>query len=122
MKKNKKVAPKPAERQVKGFNRLSQALHGALTGILSNMRLSLTFRIAMHYAFQLLRTTLAVCLFMTICLIGAQVPSVQSTMRRIAVMVPDNTGVYRQRGHSGSNRKRRMDCGGCAAGECFPAV
>ena len=95
MKKNKTAAPKPAERQVKGFNRLSQALHGALTGILSNMRLSLTFRIAMHYAFQLLRTTLAVCLFMTICFIGAQVPSVQSTMRRIAVMVPDNTGVYR---------------------------
>lgn len=59
------------------------------------MRLSLTFRIAMHYAFQLLRTTLAVCLFMTICFIGAQVPSVQSTMRRIAIMVPDNTGVYR---------------------------
>ena len=59
------------------------------------MRLSLTFRIAMHYAFQLLRTTLAVCLFMTICFIGAQVPSVQSTMQRIAVMVPDNTGVYR---------------------------
>ena len=95
MKKNKTAAPKPAERQAKGFNRLSQALHGALTGILSNMRLSLTFRIAMHYAFQLLRTTLAVCLFMTICFIGAQVPSVQSTMRRIAVMVPDNTGVYR---------------------------
>ena len=94
MKKSKAQTRPEEERPAKGFNRLSQALHGALMSLMSSMRLSLTFRIAMHYAFQLLRTTLVVCLFMTICFAGAQVPGMQATIRRIAVLTPDETGHY----------------------------
>lgn len=90
MKKNKQADPTRA----RGFNRLSQALHSALRRLMSNLRLSLTFRIAIHYAFQLLATTLLVCLCLTLCYAGAQVPGMQSTIRRIAALTPGEDGVY----------------------------
>lgn len=49
----------------KGFNRVSSNVHGSLSSVLSNVRLSLTFRIAVHYGGQLLRTTFAMMLLMT---------------------------------------------------------
>jgi len=52
--------------EMHGFNRASQKLHQALMNVLSNFRLSLTFRIAMHYCWQLLRTTLLVMLIVTL--------------------------------------------------------
>lgn len=52
--------------EMHGFNRASQKLNQALMNVLSNFRLSLTFRIAMHYCWQLLRTTLLVMLIVTL--------------------------------------------------------
>ncbi len=51
---------------MRGFNRASQRLNRSLTGVLSNFRLSLTFRIAMHYCWQLMRTTLLTMLVVTV--------------------------------------------------------
>ena len=93
MKKNK-TPPASGPAQARGFNRLSQGLHGALSSLMSNLRLSLTFRIAIHYAFQLLCTTPLVCLFITLCYAGAQLPQMQQTMQRIAALTPDSAGIY----------------------------
>lgn len=48
------------------FNRVSGGLHGWLSKLMSNMRLSLTFRIAIHYGCQLLRTTIPVMLIVSV--------------------------------------------------------
>lgn len=94
MKKNKSSSGASVEAQARGFNRLAQELHGALSRLMSNLRLSLTFRIAIHYAFQLLCTTPLTCLFITLCFAGAQVPGMQQTIQRIAVLTPDASGIY----------------------------
>ena len=49
-----------------GFNRASRGLHGRLAGLLSNFRLSLTFRIAMHYCWQMLRTAIPMMLVISL--------------------------------------------------------
>ena len=51
--------------------------------VMSNFRLSLTFRIALHYGWQLLRTTLPVMLIMSIVLGGLAMIDVDNTIRRL---------------------------------------
>ena len=51
---------------MQGFNRASQKLNHSLMSVLSNFRLSLTFRIAMHYCWQLMRTTMLTMLVVTL--------------------------------------------------------
>ena len=43
-----------------GFDRFSRSVHGTLVRLLSNLRLSLTLRNAMHFSGQKLLTTLPV--------------------------------------------------------------
>ena len=61
-KKAKAAERKRQAGEIRGFNDLSYALHSTLSGIMSSFRLSLTFRIAMHYCWQLLSTTLLTAL------------------------------------------------------------
>jgi len=60
--KEKTQQPKPETRDLVIANRMSGSIHGGL----SRIRLSLTFRIALHYCIQLLRSFLPVCLILTI--------------------------------------------------------
>ena len=76
------------------FNKVSGGVHGRLSGMLSNFRLSLTFRIALHYGAQLLRTTLPTMLLISLIFWGAQLPGLQSTVRRISALTPAADGVY----------------------------
>ena len=66
MKKTKQVNDRgPQEEKTRDLvvaNRMSGRIHGGV----SRIRLSLTFRIALHYAFQLLRSLLPVCLALTV--------------------------------------------------------
>lgn len=87
---------KKQQGDVRGFNRLSQALHGVVSSTLSNFRLSLTFRIAIHYGVQLMRTTLPMCLLVTLFYMGAQVPGMERTIHRIAAADIPADGVYTQ--------------------------
>ena len=64
-KKGKAAEPKRQAGEIRGFNYLSFVLHRTLSGIMSSFRLSLTFRIAMHYCWQLLSTTLLTALIVT---------------------------------------------------------
>lgn len=88
-----------AERPVgeaRGFNRAAQGVHRVLTAFLGNLRLSLTFRIAMHYAWQLLRTTLAVMLVVSLVFAGTQAEVAARVLRRVTAAEPGEDGVYGQ--------------------------
>ena len=82
--------------EARGFNRASRRLHERLTGMLSNFRLSLTFRIAIQYCWQLMRTTLLVMLVVSLFFIGVQVPGIRAGMNRAAQAQPDDGTVYSQ--------------------------
>lgn len=60
-----------------------RGLHGRIKHMMSNFRLSLTFRIALHYSWQLVRTTLLVMLIITIVFFGVAMIDVDNTVRRI---------------------------------------
>ena len=79
-----------------GFDRFSRAVHGTLVRLLSNLRLSLTLRIALHFSGQLLRTTLPVLAAAMLALCVAQWPAVSRSLDALAAMTPAQDGVYAQ--------------------------
>lgn len=94
MKNKRRKKEKRQRGDARGFNRLSQWLHGVLSGILSSFRLSLTFRIAMHYCWQLLSTTLLVCLVVTCFYGGLQLSRINNLALRVAAASPDEEAAY----------------------------
>lgn len=62
--------------------------------LLSNLRFSLTLRVAIHYAGQLLRSTLTVLLVVTVVFTVAQVPTVTSALDAIEEAPPAAEGHY----------------------------
>lgn len=91
-----KKKEKRQQGEVRGFNRLSSAMHSLISRGLSNLRLSLTFRIAIHYCWQLLCTTLSVCLIVTLIFGSVQFAAMQRTAQRICAALPDNGPEYTQ--------------------------
>ena len=94
MSKRKKAKRQSGE--MHGFNRASRGLHGRLAGLLSNFRLSLTFRIAIHYCWQLLRTTVPVMLVVTLFFAFAQIPGIEEALSRVVQAEPDDGRAYSQ--------------------------
>jgi len=76
------------------INRLSAWVHGWLVKGMSNLRLSLTLRIAMHYAGQLLKTTIPVILVLMVMLCAAEVPAANGAMDALSEMRPAEGMVY----------------------------
>ena len=75
--------------EIRGFNYLSFVLHRTLSGIMSSFRLSLTFRIAMHYCWQLLSTTLLTALIVTAVFVGVEGLHVQRVgLRALSGFLP----------------------------------
>lgn len=91
---NKK--PKRQQGEVQGFNRLSSGLHSLISRGLSNLRLSLTFRIAIHYCWQLLCTTFTVCFIVTVIFGCMQFLGMQRVAGRICAVLPDEGAIYSQ--------------------------
>ncbi len=60
-----------------------KGLHGRIKHVIGNFRLSLTFRIALHYSWQVLRTTLLVMLLISIVFGALTMIDVDNTVRRI---------------------------------------
>ena len=79
-----------------GFDRFSRSVHGTLVRLLSNLRLSLTLRIALHFSGQLLLTTLPVLAAAMIALCVAQWPAADRALGELAAMTPAQDGVYTQ--------------------------
>ncbi len=88
-KKKLKRRPRPHTGE-RGINRVSSSIHGRLSAMMSNLRFSLTLRISIHYAWQLLRTTLPVILLMTLVFAAAQAPGIMRTMDRLSSLAPEN--------------------------------
>ncbi len=64
--------------------------------VMSNFRLSLTFRIALHYCWQLLRTSLLAMLVVTLVFAGAVLAELEDDMRRIIWGKTDADGTFPQ--------------------------
>lgn len=70
------------------INRFSFSLHGFLSKLLSNLRLSLTLRISLHYAGQLMLSTLLVLTVSMLALCVAQIPTANEAMDELSLMKP----------------------------------
>ena len=70
------------------INRFSFSLHGFLSKLLSNLRLSLTLRISLHYAGQLMLSTLLVLTVSMLALCVAQIPTANESMDELSLMKP----------------------------------
>ena len=86
-KMNKRRLRKADRQKVRG-------LHGRIKHVLSNFRLSLTFRIALHYSWQLLRTTLLVMLLLSVVCFGLTMVEVDNTIRRIKISNPQTDATF----------------------------
>ena len=78
------------------LNRLSACVHSQLAKAMSNLRLSLTLRIALHYAGQLLKTTLPVLLVLMFALCAAEMPAAVNAMETLGNTRPMNAQNYAQ--------------------------
>ncbi len=87
------------------INRLSDWVHTHLVNIFSNIHLSLTLQIAMHYGVQLLRTTLPVLLAVMIALCALEVPHIQGALQEVASLEPANGLVYTEEQLTGTDAK-----------------
>ena len=77
-------------------NRFSAWLHQWLVKGVSNLRLSLTLRIALHYAGQLLRTTLPMMLVLVIVFFATQFPALNRALDELAAQMPADGQLYTQ--------------------------
>jgi len=76
------------------LNRLSDKVHGLLMNAVSHLRLSLTLRIALHSAGQLLRTTIPVLLTVTIALCALEIPHIRTAQSAVAALEPAQELIY----------------------------
>ena len=82
-KETKQVHRREKRRLRKADKEKVRGLRGRIKHVIGNFRLSLTFRIALHYAWQLLRTTLLVMLIMSVVHFSLSLISVDNTVRRL---------------------------------------
>ena len=77
-------------------SRICQTVHRWGQGVLSNLRLSLTLRIALHYAAQLMRTTIPAMLILTAALVLMTIPHADKALDGLMQMKPDGGSHYTQ--------------------------
>ena len=98
--------------EARGFNRLSEKTHGGLMKVQSNVRFSLTLRIAMHYCWQLVRSSLIALLVVAICFCGLFGVQMYRTARRLLPSEPDLAdGMYSQLVLQNSSLSARVEPG-----------
>ena len=81
------VAPEATEKTLT-INRLSDWTHNLLVNAVSHLRLSLTLRIAIHFAGQLLRTTVPLLLAIFLTLGFLEYPAVTAAFEQVAAVEP----------------------------------
>ena len=77
-----------------GLDRFSHAVHATLVRLMSNLRLSLTLRIALHFAGQLLLTTVPVLVVAMGALCVAQMPAADRALEALSALTPGSDGVF----------------------------
>jgi len=93
-KRSQQRAAARAETTERGIARFTGALGRWLKQTFSNLRFSLTLRIAIHYSGQLLKTTLPMLVIFTIVFAIAQIPSVNATFDTLAAIAPADGQTY----------------------------
>ncbi len=84
MSKQTKWERRRVKRQLRKADKAKvRGLHGRVKHVMSSFRLSLTFRIALHYSWQLLRTTLLVMLIMSLTIFGVTMCHINRTVSQI---------------------------------------
>lgn len=73
-----------------------KGLHGRIKHVIGSFRLSLTFRIALHYSWQLLRTTLLVMLIISLVGGALTMIDIDNTVRRIRRSEADSSASFDQ--------------------------
>ncbi len=90
----KKMKRREKRRLKKANQQKVRGLRARARYLMSSFRLSLTFRIALHYAWQLLRTTLLVMLLVTLAYGLASFMLFSDTAYELRQATPDDTGVF----------------------------
>lgn len=83
-----------SSRSFTSLNRLSARIHHTIMSLLSNLRLSLTLRVAIYAAGQLLRTTVPVLLVAMLALGLAQIPAIDRGVDAVIAMTPALPDAY----------------------------
>lgn len=88
---------KPKKRLLrKADKQKTRGLHGRIQHVMSSFRLSLTFRIALHYSYQLMRTVIAAALILTIVCAGLVLSDAEKVISRISAGECTAEGVFPQ--------------------------
>ena len=97
MNKQTKRELKRQKRQLRKADRQkARGLHGRIKHVMSNFRLSLTFRIALHYSWQLLKTTLPVMMAVSFVLFTLTLADVNDAVKRLRWSEAQADGTFSQ--------------------------
>lgn len=94
VKRSQERADVRAQATGRGIVRLTDSLRGWFKQIFSNLRFSLTLRIAIHYSGQLLKTTLPMLIVFSIVFGIAQIPSVNAAFDSLEAIPPAEGQTY----------------------------
>ncbi|MBQ3157695.1 MAG: HAMP domain-containing histidine kinase [Clostridia bacterium] len=83
-KKNSETPRKEKRRLRKARKQKVRGLHGRIKHVVGNFRLSLTFRIALHYSWQMLKTFLLAALILTIVFSGITLSGIEDCIERVS--------------------------------------
>lgn len=86
--------PQEGSRSFTSLNRLSARIHHTLMSLLSNLRLSLTLRVAIYAAGQLLRTTVLMLMVAMLAICVAQIPIINQGVDTVIAMTPAEPEAY----------------------------
>ncbi len=95
-KQSKRELKRERRRLRKADKQKVRGLHGRVKHVMSNFRLSLTFRIALHYSWQLLKTTVLVMLLISAIIWGLAVVDMNNTVGRIQRQDAEADGSFSQ--------------------------
>ncbi len=95
-KSEKRLAKQQIRQERRAEKRKIRGVRAKTKYVMSNFRLSLTFRIALHYCWQLLRTTLTALLVLTVIFFGTVLADLESDMKRIRMGDAGTNGVFAQ--------------------------
>lgn len=87
MSKEKRQLKKADKEKVRDLN--ARARH-----VVSNIRLSLTFQIAIHYSWQLLKTTFLVMLILSVSLVGLTLSDANDVVKHLRNESPNEDGLF----------------------------
>lgn len=93
-KQSKRELKRERRRLRKADREKARGLHGRVKHVMSNFRLSLTFRIALHYSWQLVKTTFLVMLLISLVLIGLTLADMNNTVTRIRWQTAEADGSF----------------------------